>query len=148
MPHSDRITLKKQKYHSDPGPHLKQFFKIRYFWILSCYYIILTSEKLNGAIISHFKQTIIKYIWELNQNCIYIYIYTELAPKLTLMPSVAKLVGALVSRSRVTKSIPSRRSWNCIFRNCLWLGIKYAYLSDTQIYILLKKTLSTSSTYA
>ena len=79
VPHSDRITLKKQKYHFDPG-HLKEFFKIRYFRILSCHYILrkvlLTSEKLNGAIFSHFKQTIIKYIWELNQNCIlYIYIY-------------------------------------------------------------------------
>ena len=80
MPHSDSITLKKQKYYSDPG-HLKEFFKIQYFLMLSCYYtlrkLLLTSEKFNGAFFSHFKHTIIKYILERDKNFIYIYIYIQ-----------------------------------------------------------------------
>ena len=55
---------------------------------------------------------------------------------------------ALVLRSRVPGSTPSRRPWSCIFRNWSRLGFKMYYLSDNRIYLALKIYLLTTSVNA
>ena len=62
-----------------------------------------------------------------------IYIYTELAIKLTAMASVAQLVERWSRDPGIVgsfTSIPSQRPWSCIFRNWSRLGLKmYIFLT-------------------
>ena len=61
------------------------------------------------------------------------YIYTELAPKLSTAASVAQRLstGLVIQRTRVR--FPAGRPWSCIFRNWSQFGSYNVYLNDTRI---------------